>query len=82
MIALAGVAAGAINTVVGSGTLITFPTLLAASTPNDGAQTVSAGTAVSDARVRVRCLSQPFFNVNPGPFAIGVSSTLFANGFE
>lgn len=32
-IALAGVAAGAINTVVGSGTLITFPTLLAFGVP-------------------------------------------------
>jgi uncharacterized protein len=28
-IALAGVAAGAINTIVGSGSLVTFPTLLA-----------------------------------------------------
>nr|WP_216659022.1 sulfite exporter TauE/SafE family protein [Nocardioides sp. zg-1230] len=33
MIALAGVAAGTINTVVGSGTLITFPTLLAFGVP-------------------------------------------------
>ena len=33
LIALAGVAAGAINTVVGSGTLITFPTLLAVGIP-------------------------------------------------
>lgn len=33
VIALAGVAAGAINTVVGSGTLITFPTLLAFGVP-------------------------------------------------
>ena len=32
-IALAGVAAGTINTVVGSGTLITFPTLLAFGVP-------------------------------------------------
>ena len=32
-ILLAGVAAGAINTVVGSGTLITFPTLLAFGVP-------------------------------------------------
>ena len=30
---LAGVAAGTINTVVGSGTLITFPTLLALGVP-------------------------------------------------
>nr|WP_216652737.1 sulfite exporter TauE/SafE family protein [Nocardioides sp. zg-1308] len=33
MVALAGVAAGTINTVVGSGTLITFPTLLAFGVP-------------------------------------------------
>ena len=33
LIALAGVAAGTINTVVGSGTLITFPTLLAFGVP-------------------------------------------------
>ena len=33
LVALAGVAAGAINTVVGSGTLITFPTLLAFGVP-------------------------------------------------
>ena len=32
-ILLAGVAAGTINTVVGSGTLITFPTLLAFGVP-------------------------------------------------
>jgi hypothetical protein len=61
---------------------LTFPTLLAASTPNDGSQPVSADAGIASARVRVRCLTQPFFNVNPGPFATGVSSTLFANGFE
>ena len=33
LVALAGVAAGAINTLVGSGTLITFPTLLAFGVP-------------------------------------------------
>jgi uncharacterized membrane protein YfcA len=33
LIALAGMAAGLINTVVGSGTLITFPTLLALGYP-------------------------------------------------
>ena len=33
LVALAGVAAGTINTVVGSGTLITFPTLLAFGVP-------------------------------------------------
>ena len=33
LIALAGVGAGAINTIVGSGTLITFPTLLAVGVP-------------------------------------------------
>ncbi|PVG83851.1 hypothetical protein DDE18_05985 [Nocardioides gansuensis] len=33
LVALAGVAAGAINTIVGSGTLITFPTLLAFGVP-------------------------------------------------
>ncbi len=32
-ILLAGVAAGTINTVVGSGTLVTFPTLLACGCP-------------------------------------------------
>ena len=33
LIALAGVAAGAINTLVGSGTLVTFPTLVALGYP-------------------------------------------------
>ena len=35
LIALAGVGAGAINAVVGSGTLITFPTLVALGYPPD-----------------------------------------------
>jgi len=61
---------------------LSFPQVLAASTPNDGTQSVTTATTTNgNARVRVRCLSQPFFNVNPGNFSIA-NIAVFANGFE
>ncbi len=62
---------------------LTFPSILAASTPNDGTQSISTGSPpTATARVRVRCVSQPFFNINPGAFSISASNVLFGNGFE
>lgn len=58
-----------------------FSQTLLASTANDGSESVPyQGPASDNARLRVRCLNQPFFNVNPGNFRL--TSGLFANGFE
>ena len=55
-VALAGLAAGTINTVVGSGTLITFPVLLAVGYPPvlaNVSNTVGPGARLGERRVRL-----------------------------
>jgi hypothetical protein len=45
----------------------TFGTVLAASTPNDGSQSVALpNVATTTARIRVEAINNIFFNVNPG----------------
>jgi len=49
----------------------TFATVLAASTPNDGSQTVTIPNVdTSDARIKVEAVDNYFFAVNAAPFAI------------
>ncbi len=45
----------------------TFPTVLSASTPNDGTEdfAIAADMLTDDARVRVDCTSNVFFNISP-----------------
>ena len=49
----------------------TFPTVLLASTPNDGAQAVTLpDLSVSSARLKVEAVGNYFYDVNDAPFAI------------
>lgn len=49
----------------------TFPTTLSASTANNGAAVVTIpNTPTTTARVKVSCVGNVFFNVNPGNFTI------------
>ena len=51
---------------------VTWPTVLAASTPNDGSETVTIPTGVSStARLRIEPTNSVFFDVNDANFAIG-----------
>ncbi|MCC7041860.1 MAG: hypothetical protein IT516_16250 [Burkholderiales bacterium] len=65
---------------------LTFPTLLASATPNDGAEPITVppnGTA--SARIMVACSTSPFFNVSKTNFAIATavptSATIIANPY-
>lgn len=50
---------------------LTFPTVLASDTPNDGSETVVVSTfTTSSARIKVEGAGNVFFNVNPGDFSI------------
>lgn len=58
-----------------------FPTILSASTPNDGAETITAPLIAStQARVRVQCVGNIFFDINNAN--ISTEAALFRNGFE
>ena len=49
----------------------TFPTVLAASTPNDGSQSVTLpNTATTHARIKVEAIGNVFFDVNNSDIAI------------
>jgi len=64
---------------------LTYPIVLATSTPNDGAKTVTVPVATtSSARVRVQCSDNIFFNVSEVDFSIEPPdpSAIFADGFE
>ena len=51
---------------------LTFPTVLAASTPNDGSHTVTLpAVATTTARIKVEAVGNYFFDVNDADFAIG-----------
>lgn len=51
----------------------TFPTVLLASTPNDGSQAVTlpAGVTAAKARIRIEAVDNYFFDVNDADFQIG-----------
>jgi hypothetical protein len=49
----------------------TFPTVLAAATPNDGAETITVpNVPTTTARVKVACASAPFFDLSNMDFTI------------
>jgi hypothetical protein len=51
---------------------LTFPTVLAASTPNDGSQVVTIpAVETTAARIRIEAVGNYFFDVNDAGFAIG-----------
>jgi hypothetical protein len=57
----------------------TFPTTLAASTPNDGSETVTAPVTPSlTGRVRVECATAPFFDISNVNFSIADSINVAA----
>ena len=59
----------------------TFPTILSASTPNDGTETISVPSiAATQGRIRVQCVGNIFFDINNAN--ITIQAELFANGFE
>ena len=54
----------------------TFPTVLAASTPNDGSQSVTfPNTATTTARIKVEAIGNVFFDVNNTNFTIAQDTT-------
>jgi hypothetical protein len=63
---------------------LAFDQELAVNVANDGAQDVFVGTAnTSDARVKVKCRSNVFFDVSNQDFSItGATALVFADGFE
>ncbi|HKI03847.1 MAG TPA: zinc-dependent metalloprotease family protein [Thermoanaerobaculia bacterium] len=66
----------------------TFPVALAASTANDGSQAVTVpNTPTAQARVRVSCVGNVFFDISNANFTItegggGTGGLPFADGFE
>jgi hypothetical protein len=64
----------------------TFPTLLAASTANDGSEEVTVpDTPTAAARVRVSCVGNVFFDIGNADFTIEAATPplgLFGDGFE
>jgi len=60
-----------------------FPISLSSSTPNDGAQNVTLpATPTSQARVRVRCVGNAFFDIDDADFTLESPQLPFADGFE
>ncbi len=62
----------------------TFPTVLAASTPNDGSESVTLpNTLTAQARVRISCVGNIFFDISNTDFTLTEADSLpFADGFE
>ena len=65
------VSCGAADILLSTDGGLSFPTVLAAVTPNDGSESVLVpGVTTSTARVKVQCASAPFFDVSNVDFAI------------
>ena len=61
----------------------TFPIVLAASTANDGSDSVTVpGTATATVRVTVEAVGNVFFDVSNANFTISASDLIFEDGFE
>jgi hypothetical protein len=62
---------------------VTFPTTLLAGAPNNGAASVTVGTAdTTTARVQVICTGNIFFDISNANFSITGASGIFEDGFE
>ena len=56
---------------------LTYPTMLATGTPNDGTQTITVpNSATNVARVRVQCASSIFFDISDANFVIQATATV------
>lgn len=61
---------------------LTFPTILAANTPNDGSEVVTAPTvAAKNCRILVEPTGNIFYAVNSKPFAIGYTVATSCNSY-
>ena len=63
---------------------LTFPTVLAANTPNDGTQTITVPNGVTGAfcRVMVEAVGNVYYAVNSTPFSIGYTVTNTCNTYS
>ncbi|HEU4789934.1 MAG TPA: zinc-dependent metalloprotease family protein, partial [Flavobacterium sp.] len=61
---------------------LTFPTVLASNTPNDGSQVITApSTANKNCRILIEPTGNVFYAVNSKPFAIGYSITTSCSSY-
>jgi len=61
---------------------LTFPTVLAASTPNDGSEVITApATAAKNCRILIEPTGNVFYAVNSKPFAVGYSIATSCNNY-
>ncbi|MEL1244720.1 reprolysin-like metallopeptidase [Flavobacterium sp. DGU11] len=61
---------------------LTFPTVLAANTPNDGTQDITApNVSAPFCRIMVEAVGNIYYAVNPTPFAIGVTVVTTCNTY-
>ncbi|MCH9695547.1 MAG: cadherin-like domain-containing protein [Gammaproteobacteria bacterium] len=76
----APVSCAAVELALSTNAGVTFDTVLAASTPNDGNESVTVPrTETTAARIRVSCTTQPFLAFNTANFAISQSGVGAAN---
>lgn len=61
---------------------LTFPTLLATNTPNDGSEVITApATAAKNCRILIEPTANVFYAVNSKPFALGYTVATACNSF-
>lgn len=82
------------NTLFGSSTVniklstdggVTFPTTLAANTPNDGSEVITLPASVSSSkncRIWIQPVSNIYYALNSTPFAIGYTSTITCDTYS
>lgn len=62
---------------------LTFPIVLAASTPNDGSQAVTLpATSTTTARIKIESIGNIFFDISNANFSIGGTTPACATAFE